>query len=59
MAIELLQKEPKDIWKALKKEAAEELKAAKEKHKEAKSCLPSDVSDDVEKYIFILFFSSN
>ena len=37
----MLQKEPEDVQKALKREAAEELKVMKEKHKEAKKGLPS------------------
>lgn len=50
IAIELLRNEPKDIQEALKSEAAEELKVAKSRHKEAKRGLPSDRPEDVNVY---------
>jgi hypothetical protein len=56
IAAELLKKEPEEVREALKREAAEELTVAKEKHEEAKRGLPSDVPEDIEEYVHIIFF---
>jgi hypothetical protein len=51
IAVELFQKETEEVRKALEREAAEELKDAKEKHEEARKGLPSDVPDDIQEYV--------
>jgi hypothetical protein len=64
IAARLLQNEPKEVHEALKREAAEELKAAKLRHAEAMKGRPSDIPEDIAEYVlrsafssFLLFFS--
>jgi hypothetical protein len=49
IARNLLMEEPAEVREALRKEAAEELAAAKERYNEAKKGLPSDVPVDIEE----------
>jgi hypothetical protein len=51
IAATLLQNEPVEVREALKREAAEELRIAKERHENARTGLPSDVPDDIEEYV--------
>lgn len=46
---DLLSQETEAVQEALKKEATDELKAAKERHEVIKKGLPSDVPEDVEE----------
>jgi hypothetical protein len=55
IAAEMLQKEPDEVREALKKEAADELKVAKERYEEARRGLPSDVPEDIEEYVASFF----
>jgi hypothetical protein len=48
IAMDMLQAEPEEVREALKKEAAEELKIAKERYEDARRGLPSDVPEDIE-----------
>jgi hypothetical protein len=59
IAAEMLDSEPHEVREALKKEAAEELKAAKERHEEARRGLPSDVPEDIEEYVRSFFIFKN
>jgi hypothetical protein len=49
VAWDLLSQETEAVREALKKEAADELKAAKERYEAIKKGLPSDVPEDVEE----------
>ena len=56
---EMLQKEPDEVREALKKEAVDELKVAKERYEEARRELPSDVPEDIEEYVTSFLSSKN
>jgi hypothetical protein len=49
IAIKLLAREPEEVQTALKKEAAEELKLAKERYDERKKGVPSYIPEDIEE----------
>ena len=49
IASDLLKEEPVEVREALRNEAVEELKVARERYNELKKGLPSDVPEDVEK----------
>ena len=51
IAAELLEKEPVAVREALKREAQDDLEAAKQRHEEARTGLPSDVPEDIEEYV--------
>ena len=57
IAAVLLRDEPVEVREALKREAAEELRIAKEKHEEARSGLPSEVPEDIEVCVASSLFS--
>jgi hypothetical protein len=51
VAAELLLGEPAEVREAMKKEAAKQLIAAREKHEDARRGLPSNVPEDIEVYV--------
>lgn len=49
IAIKLLAQEPQEVRDALKKEAAEELRIARERYEERKTGLPSSLPEDIDE----------
>jgi hypothetical protein len=56
IAAELFRKESKEVQEALRMEAAEELRVAKERHEQARSGLPSDLPVDIDAYACSFLF---
>jgi hypothetical protein len=51
IAADLLEKEPVAVREALKREARDDLEAAKQRYENARTGLPSDVPEDIEEYV--------